>query len=181
MKVYLFLAEGFETVEALAPVDTFTRAGVEICTISISNSLTVTSSHHVETKADCLLKDIDLNDGDALILPGGFPGYKNLVESESVGAAAKKYYETCRLLGAICGAPTILQYYGIARGSRITCHHSVKEQMTDFIYTGKDVERDGNLITAIGAGHAFDFSLALLEVLEGKEKVAKVKLGLELK
>jgi len=181
MKVYLFLAQGFETVEALAPVDTFTRAGVEIDTVSITDDLAVTSSHQVETKADCLLKEIDINNGDALILPGGFPGYKNLAEAQEVGEAARKYYDSGRLLAAICGAPTILQCYGIARGSRITCHHTVKEQMTDFIYTGQDVEQDRNLITAIGAGHAFDFSLALLYALQGEEKVRKVKLGLELR
>jgi len=181
MKVYLFLAPGFETVEALAPVDTFKRAGVDIYTVSITNSLSVTSSHQVETKANCLLKQIDINDGDALILPGGFPGYKNLAQTEAVGEAARKYYESGRLLAAICGAPTILQHYGIARGSRITCHHTVKDQMTDFVYTGQDVEQDHNLITAIGAGHSFDFSLALLYALQGEEKVTHVKSGLELR
>lgn len=180
MKIYLFLAEGFETVEALAPVDVFRRAHLDIQTVSITDSTTVKSSHGVTVQADCCLTGIDLKDGDALILPGGFPGYKNLVESKAVGAAVRNYYKSGRIVGAICGAPTVLQSNGIAKGSRITCHHSVREQMTDFVYTGKDVEQDHNLITSIGAGHAFDFALALLYALQGGEKVDKVKAGLEL-
>lgn len=181
MKVYLFLADGFETVEALAPVDTFRRAGIDICTVSITKSLTVVSSHGVETKADCCVDGLDMDDGDALILPGGYPGYKHLADNETVGETAKRYYDTGRLLGAICAGPTVLQRYGIAKGSRITCHHTCKNEMTDYVYTGKDVEQDHNLITAIGAGHAFDFSLAILYALQGFDKVAHVKSGLELK
>jgi 4-methyl-5(b-hydroxyethyl)-thiazole monophosphate biosynthesis len=180
MKIYLFLADGFETVEALAPVDVFKRAHLDIQTVSITDSKTVTSSHGVAVQADCCLKENDLSDGDALILPGGFPGYKNLCDSKVVGETVRKYYISGKVVGAICGAPTVLQCYGIAKGSRITCHHTVKEQMTDFTYTGKDVEQDRNLITSIGAGHAFDFALALLYSLQGGEKVDKVKAGLEL-
>ena len=108
MKVYMFLADGFETVEALAPIDVFRRAGVEIHTVSISGNIEVTSSHDVVVEADCLLEEIDITDGDALILPGGYPGYVNLAENEVVGQTLRTYYDSGRFVAAICGAPTVL-------------------------------------------------------------------------
>ncbi len=181
MKIYLLLAEGFETIEALAPVDIFRRADMDIECVSITDSLMVTSSQGIEVKADNILKDVDIDNGDALILPGGYPGYENLADSAEVGEAVRKYFESGRLVGAICGAPTILQRYGIAKGYRVTSHHSTKDVMKDYVYTGKDVEQDRNVVTAIGAGHSVEFGLALLYSLQGEGKVAAVKSGMEIK
>lgn len=181
MIAYILLADGFECMEVIAPIDVFRRAKVKITTVSLSETLIVTASNGVEIKADATLGDVDVLSGDALILPGGYPGYVNLSNNDAVGRAARLYYETHRLLGAICGAPVVLQRYGIGKGSRITCHRTVKDQMTDFQYTGADVERDGQLVTAIGAGHALDFALTLLNILCGPEFVEKVKPGLEIK
>lgn len=180
MKIYILLAEGFETIEALAPIDVFRRAGMNIESISITDNLMVTSSQGIEVKADRILKDVDIDDGDALILPGGYPGYKNLADTLEVGEAVRKYMETGRIVGAICGAPTILKQYGIAQGYRLTSHHSTKDEMTGYVYTGRGVEQDRNLITAIGAGHSVEFGLALLYALQGGDKVAAVKSGMEI-
>ena len=180
MKIYILLAEGFETIEAMAPIDIFRRAGVNIESVSITDSPIVLSSQGVETKADRILKETDMDEGDALILPGGYPGYKNLAESEEVGEIVKDYFKSGRVIGAICGAPTVLARYGVAKGYRVTSFHTTKEEMKDYIYTGKPVEQDRNIITAIGAGHAIDFGLALLYALQGGEKVAAVKAGMEL-
>lgn len=181
MKVYILLAEGFETIEALTPVDVFHRAGVDVETVSIGRSLEVTSSHGVSVHADSLLADRDLTDGDALVLPGGNPGYKNLAANETVGSIAKRYFESGRLLGAICGAPTVLERYKIGVGLKVTCHHSVKDGIPSFRYTGRDVEHEQNLVTAIGAGHSIDFALELLKALQGMDAVERVKHGMELK
>lgn len=181
MKVYILLAEGFETIEALTPVDVFHRAGVDVETVSIGKSLEVMSSHGVRVHADSLLADRDLSDGDALILPGGNPGYKNLAASGTVGTVAKRHFESGRLLGAICGAPTVLERYQIGTGLKVTCHHSVKDAIPSYHYTGRDVEHDHNLVTAIGAGHSIDFALELLKTLQGTEAVERVKHGMELK
>ncbi len=180
MQVFLFLADGFESIEAMAPVDVFRRAGVEITTVSLTSSLSVVSSNGVEMKADATLGSVDILGGDALILPGGYPGYENLRKNDAVGRAVNLYYETGRLVGAICAAPIVLQHYGIGKGRKITCHRCIKNDMKDFVYTGKPVEIDGNLVTSIGAGYALDFGLTLLEVLCGEEAVAKVKPGMEL-
>lgn len=179
-KVYLFLAEGFEVLEAMAPVDILRRAGVEIKTISLTNSLEVTSSNGIAIKADATMADEDVLGGDALILPGGYPGYENLKNNEFVGRAAHLYYETGRLVCAICGAPIVLQHYGIGCGKKVTGHTCISQQMTSFEYTARPVEHDGCLLTAIGAGHAVDFGFAILEALCGPEAVAKVKPGMEL-
>jgi 4-methyl-5(b-hydroxyethyl)-thiazole monophosphate biosynthesis len=181
MKVFLLLADGFETIEALTPVDVFHRIGNDITTVSITESLAVRSSHGVEVKACTTLAEADFSDGAALILPGGFPGYRNLCESEAVGKLAKKFFDEGRLICAICGAPTVLKHYGIGTGLHVTCHHSVKDEMEGYRYTGADVEHDKNLITAIGAGHSIDFSLEIVRTLFGDEAVAKVKHGMELK
>ena len=180
MKVYMFLADGFETVEAMAPIDVIRRADVEIHTVSISGNIEVTSSHDVVVEADCLLEEIDIMDGDALILPGGYPGYVNLAECEAVGKALKAYYDSGRFVGAICGAPTVLQRYGVAKGSRVAVHHSCTGEMKDYILSSHNVEQDRHLITASGAGHAVEFGLALLYALQGERKVAHVRDGMEL-
>ena len=181
MKVYLLLADGFELIEALTPVDVFRRAGITIITVALGNHRTVMSSNLVEVQADTTWARANISHGDALILPGGYPGYDNLAKDNAVGELAKIYYESGRIVGAICGAPIILQIYGIGKGKHVTSHRCVKDQMVDFIHTGHDVEVDGNLITAIGAGHALDFSLALLSALCGQEAVDKIKPGRELK
>ena len=181
MKVYVLLAEGFETVEALGPVDVFRRAGIDVSIVSISRSLFVTSSHGVEVKADTVLEDTDLSRGQALLMPGGFPGYCNLAKCEAAGKLAKDYFESERLLCAICGAPTVLKRYDIGAGLNITCHHTIKDEMIGYHYTGRDVEHDKNLITADGAGHSIDFALEIVRSLCGNAAVEKVKRGMELK
>ena len=120
------------------------------------------------------------SDGDALILPGGYPGYVNLAENEVVGQTLRTYYDSGRFVAAICGAPTVLQRYGVAKGSRVAVHHSCAGEMKDYVISSHNVEQDRHLITASGAGHAVEFALALLYALQGERKVAHVKEGMEL-
>lgn len=181
MKVYVFLAEGFETIEALAPIDVFKRAQIDVKSVSITNAIEVTSSQGVRVKADVLLKDTDLSDGDMIVIPGGNPGYVNLAESKAVGNVVKDYDKAGKYIAAICGGPTVLLANKVGKGKVITCHRSVKEEMSDYKYTGKDIEKDGKLITAIGAGHSVDFALALLQLMVDKATIDRVKAGLEVK
>jgi protein deglycase len=181
MKVYVFLAEGFETIEALTPIDVFKRAKMDVKSVSITNSKEVTSSHGVRVMADILLKESDLNDGDIIIIPGGNPGYENLAQSKAVGDVVKSYDKAGKYIAAICGGPTVLLANGIGKGKTITCHRSVVQEMTGYKYTGNNIEKDGKLITAIGAGHSVDFSLALLELVADKATIERVKGGLEIK
>ena len=180
-KVYLLLADGFELIEAMTPVDVLRRAGVEVVTVSVAGRRMVESSNGVHLEADALPSEVDWEGGEALVLPGGYPGYENLRKNEHVGRLGKQYLAEGKIVGAICGAPIVLQEYGIGCGRRVTGHSCIREQMTDFDYTGQPVERDSNLITSIGAGHALAFSFALLEAICGSEAVEKVKPGMEIR
>ncbi len=179
-KVYVLLAEGFELIEAMTPVDVLRRGGAEVITVSISNSKEVLSSQKVIVKSDTTLFERDLTDGDMLVLPGGYPGYVNLGDSKEVGAILKYYYENGKFIGAICGAPTVLAKNGILKNSTLTCHTSVIEEMVGYNCTSKNTEVDGNLVTGMGAGLSLDFAFALAEKLLDSETILKVKKGMEL-
>lgn len=180
MKAYVLLAEGFETIEALTPIDILRRCGIEVTTISISNDLKVTSSHGVAVDADMVIGDVE-SMADMVILPGGFPGYVNLAQSEPVLEMVRTYASADKYVAAICGAPTVLLAAGVGKGKKITCHSSVLDEMKgDYNCTGADVECDGRLITGKGAGLSLPFSLALAELLAPADVVEKVKAGLQL-
>lgn len=179
-KAYILLAEGFEVIEALATIDVMQRGGIECVRVAIGNELNVKSSHNiVECCADQLLADADLSDGAVLILPGGNPGYINLGASEQVREWVRRYYEGGRVVAAICGAPTVLALSGVARGSRITCHSSVREQMVDYDVVGGSVVEAGNLITGAGAGVSVEFALAVVARLTDEQTLARIKRGME--
>lgn len=180
MKAYILLAEGFETIEALTPLDLLRRCGVDVKLVSISDSLRVVSSHGLSVEADILLTD-GADDGDMVILPGGYPGYENLRKSEAVLDKVRVYSASGKYVAAICGAPTVLLSAGIAKGRKITCHSSVLDEMRgDYNCTCADVEVDGKLITGKGAGLSLPFALALAETLAPADVVEKVKAGLQL-
>ena len=180
-RAYILLAEGFECVEALAPIDVLFRAGVELVRVAVGGSLDVKSSHGLVTlRCDVLLRDADLGDGCALILPGGNPGYINLRNNEFVCRAVYDYYHSGRLVAAICGAPTVLAAAGVAEGVRVTCHSSVIAEMGDYRYVGDSVVEEGNLITAAGAGISIDFDLAVAARLVDTETLSRTRQGMEL-
>lgn len=180
-KAYILLADGFETIEALSVIDVMNRGGIECVRAAVGNSLEVTSSHGLVTcTADILLDDGDLDDGAAIVLPGGFPGYVNLGNSEKVGYWVRRYCQSGRTVAAICGAPTVLARHGIAHGRAITCHRSVRQQMTGYELRGGSVVVDGNLVTGAGAGVSVEFALAVAERLTDPENLARIKAGMEI-
>ncbi|MBQ5540525.1 MAG: DJ-1/PfpI family protein [Bacteroidales bacterium] len=181
-KVYIFLAEGFETIEALGAYDVFCRGGLDVKTVSINNKKQVSASNKIKVEADKLILEIkDFSDADLLYLPGGYPGYENLAKDATVGSIIKKHYEEGKLLAAICGAPTVLLKNRIGFGKKVTSHSCCKDEMSaNYVYTGKPVEEDGNILTSIGAGHSVDFAIRLVEILEGEKAVEKIKSGMEL-
>lgn len=179
-RVYILIAEGFECVEALAPIDVMFRAGIDLCRVAVGGSLDVHSSHNLVTlHCDVLIEDVDMSDGVALILPGGNPGYINLRNSTLVCQVVREFYNSGRLLAAICGAPTVFAAAGIARGHNITCHSTVIDQMGDYRYTGDRVVEDGDIITAAGAGISVDFALAVVARLVDADTLSRVRRGME--
>lgn len=144
-KVYVLLADGFELIEALTPVDVLRRGGADVVTVSITSEKDVMSAQKVLVKADTTLKETDLKDGDMIVLPGGYPGYVNLGNSKEAVELIKYYVINDKFVGAICGAPSILGNNGIASGKKITCHTSVKELMKNYQYEEKILSKMKNL------------------------------------
>src|SRR5574344_1951678 len=105
---FVLLADGFETIEALTPVDILRRCGVATETVSISDSYRVNSSHGINVEADRVLGNGSLEGGDIIIIPGGYPGYVNIGNSEAAGVVIKEYWRTGKYVAAICGAPMSL-------------------------------------------------------------------------
>jgi len=181
-KAYILLADGFELIEALAPYDVFCRGGIDVKTVSTTGNKTVSASNKVKVEADQLFENTDFSDADLLYLPGGYPGYENLGNDPKVGELVKKHYADGKILAAICGAPTVFLKNQIAFGKTVTSHSCCAKEMSEkYNYTGKFIEQDGNLYTAIGAGHSQDFAIKLAQVLAGDQAVAKIKNGMELK
>ena len=178
-KAYILLADGFETIEALTPLDVLVRSGVEVKSVAIGSERDVRSAQGVTVKADAL-SESDLSDGSALILPGGYPGYENLAKSAEVLKAVEEYYTSGRTVAAICGAPTVLAAAGVAHGKEVTAHTSVTGELTDYVVSSDDVVCDSNLITGKGAGLSLPFALAIAAALTSPETVAEVEQKMEL-
>ena len=179
-KVYLLLADGFEALEAVAPIDVMMRGGVSLCKVSVGESLRVSSSHGLITlQADRLLGDSLLEDGDALVLPGGYPGYVNLSGSKAVGRLVSSYYDAGKIVAAICGAPSVLAVNRVGVGRKVTSHSCVHDQMQAYDLSRKRVVVDGNLITGAGAGVAVEFALTVAGALVDRATLENIKHGME--
>lgn len=179
-KIFVCLANGFELIEAMTPVDVLRRCGAEVFTVSIGEDLWVESSNHVLVKADLYAEEVDWDSGDVLVLPGGYPGYVHLRESNFLVSKVKEFLEQKKWVAAICGAPTLFAKHDLALGFLLTAHSSTKEEFTKQEYTGEHVVQDRNLITAIGAGHSLDFAFQIAKNLFLEEKIKDVMQGMEL-
>ena len=166
-----FLADGFEEIEALTPVDVLRRAGVEIRTVAVGKTGTkcVTGSHGIVVEADLAMTDVIGEKPEMIILPGGMPGAKNLDEDEQVDRFVREAYADGRVIAAICAAPMIPGKRGMLTGKRAVCYPGFEDELKDAVLTGGRVETDGNMITACGMGAALEFALALCERMKGEE------------
>lgn len=174
-KVYLFLADGFETVEALAPVDVMRRAGIEVVTVSIMKRAEITSAQGVTVVADALYEDVSFDDASALVLPGGGVGTDNLSAHEPLRAALVDANAKGMLLAAICAAPMVFGRIGILEGRKATCYPGCEGDLFGAEYTAAPVQEDGNIITGCGPGVSFDFGFAVVERLCGAGVVATLR------
>lgn len=173
--VYLFLAEGFEEIEALCVLDLLRRAKVETKTVGVTGKI-VNGSHNIPVVCDILESELDINDAfDMIILPGGLPGSDNLHASKVVDAFIKKASEDNKFICAICAAPYILGVRGILRGKNATCYPGFENKLEGAICQATGVVRDGKIITGRAMGSATDFALEIIEALLGKEAREKVR------
>lgn len=179
--VYCFLADGFEEVEAIAPVDMLRRAGVEVKTVGVTGD-TVTSSHGIGVVADIALCDVVLGENvEAVILPGGLPGATNLEESAEVQKAIDFANENGKYICAICAAPQILGHKGLLEGKEAIAYPGFEDELKGAKISGDYVVLDENIITAKGAGVATEFGLKIVEVLKGADVADKIGKAIQMK
>lgn len=172
--VYLFLAEGFEIIEALAPVDMLRRAKIDVKTVGISEKC-IKSSCGVEVACDIEISELDLSDAVAVILPGGMPGTINLEECSSVQGAIDYAVDNELLIAAICAAPSILGHKGILNGREAIVFPGYEDDLLGAKLSNDYVVQDGNIITAKGAGVATEFGLKIVEYLTDRDTADMIK------
>lgn len=182
--VLVILADGFEEIEAVTPIDVLRRAG---CIVTIAaldnkdslsdslNNLSVRGAHNVYFKCDELLSKVVSKDYDAIVLPGGMPGAKNLSNSSEVGKIIRKTYDNGRLVCAICASPAyVLGPTGILNNKKCTCYPGCEEVAPNVHFGHYRAVKDGNIITAAGPGTALEFSLLMVQTLFGKDVATKL-------
>ena len=161
-KIAVMLADGFEEVEGLTTVDLCRRAGIEVTMVSINGTTDVMGSHKIGIKADKVFEDVDFNDIDMIILPGGMPGTLNLGNHAGLAEKLLEFSKT-KKVGAICAAPSVLAKLGILNGKTACCYPGFESDVANF--TTNKVEVCDNVITSRGVGTAIEFALAIITML----------------
>jgi 4-methyl-5(b-hydroxyethyl)-thiazole monophosphate biosynthesis len=174
-RVFIHLANGFEEVEAITPVDVLRRAGCEVTLVSVTGKREVTSARGLAVQSDRLFEDMDYSQADVILFPGGQPGSDNLTKHEGLKKLIPEFHRQGKMIAAICAAPMVLANAEILEGKRVTCFPGTESRLKGAICTGNAVEIDGNIITGKAAGAAMTFSLALTELLVGKSKADELK------
>lgn len=177
-KVYEFLADGFEEVEAMLPIDILRRAGVEALTVSVKDTKEVISAHNVTIKADMLFSDSDFSDATMLLLPGGLPGATNLRDHKGLCSLLLRHAGKGGRIGAICAAPLVLGSIGLLKGRRATCYPGFEKYMDGAEYTAELFTIDGNIITGEGPAATFPYAYAIAEMLTKHDTVESLKEGM---
>ena len=172
--VYIFLADGFEEIEALAPLDILRRAGVEAITVGITGEY-VTGAHDITVKSDILPENVQIENAEAVILPGGLPGTTNLEKSDFVQKSVRYANDNQKLICAICAAPSIFGNMGILEGKSATCYPGFEKSFAGGTYIKQSVVKCDNIITSDGMGSAYKFGFEITKALCGEEMSEKIK------
>ena len=171
-KIAVFFSNGTEEIEALSPVDVLRRAGAQCDIVSMSGEFPV-GSHGITVKADKIIQDFNFSEYDAFIIPGGMPGATNIANDKKVIDCLRWAFDSGKIVAGICAAPAVVfGAKGLVKDKKVTCYPADQfiEMLKDLIYTGQDVEIDGNLITANGPKSALKFSLAICKSLDIEPK-----------
>lgn len=172
---YVFLADGFEELEAFAPVDILRRGGCDVVTVGVTGK-TVNGSHGIKVECDKEISEITLSDSiDAIVLPGGMPGTLNLEKNQFVQKAIDYCFSENKIIGAICAAPSILGHKGLLTGKSATCFNGFEKDLVGAKVISNPTVKDGNIITAFGAGAAFQFGFLLLSAIKDTCTSEKIK------
>ena len=167
--IAIFLAEGFEEIEALTVVDICRRAGLTIDMVSVMGALQVTGSHGIEVKADKLLDDVKFDEMDMLVLPGGMPGTTNLEKTEKLMEQVRAFDAAKRYISAICAAPGVFGRAGLLQGKKACVFPGLEGELKGADVQMTETTVDGHILTSRGMGTAIPFGLAIVERFCGKE------------
>ena len=176
--IFVFFAEGFEEIEALTPVDVLRRAGLSVQTVSVMDEQVVAGAHGVPVLADKMFAEINPEDAEMILLPGGLPGATNLDAHEGLSRMILDFAAAEKPLAAICAAPLVLGNRGLLQGKKATCYPGFETYLQGAEYTAALVEKDGNIITGKGPGAAMEFAFAIVEKYCGIDKVNELKQGM---
>lgn len=178
-RVAVMLGDGFEPVEAIAPVDALRRGGVDVTMVSVMGDRLVMAAQGVPVMADEQVDAVELGDFDMIVVPGGSGGVQNLAKCQLLLDALKTFSEQGRFIGAICAGPTILADLHLLDGRTATCYPGCQTNFPEGVYQDVyDVVRDTSLITASGPGQALDFGIELLRALMGDKAADEVAKGM---
>lgn len=174
-KIYVFLADGFEEIEGLTVVDLLRRAGEEVVTVSVMERKEIVGSHQICLLADALFEELDFADAGILVLPGGMPGTRHLGEYEPLTRLLADWNAKGGKIAAICAAPSVLGDLGLLKGRVAVCYPGFEKRLAGAQIGSRSVAVDGNITTSRGLGTAIDFSLALVEQLQGEGKAEEIR------
>ena len=180
--MYVFLADGFEEIEALAPVDVMRRAGLAVTMVSVTGDLVVKGAHGIPVVADAAFDDVDYADAALLFLPGGLPGATNLEAHEGLSRLlVDKAAQGDVIISAICAAPLVLGGLGLLEGKQATCYPGFENRMTGAAYTAAQVTVDGNVFTACGPAAAWELGFTFVERFCGADMADGLRSGMQFK
>ena len=174
IKTALFCANGFEECEGLVVVDLLKRAGIDIKIVSLQNDLSVLSSHQIKIQCDLMFDEVNFDELDMIILPGGMPGTLRLKEHVKLCEKIKEFHQNRKPLAAICAAPSVLGGLGLLKGRTVTCYPGFENECLEAICSGEKVEKDDHIITARGLGCAIEFAAKIIETLLNEETAKSV-------
>ena len=172
--VAVFLADGFEEIEALTVVDLCRRAGLETPMVSVKEGKTVNGSHGIFVVADKMLADVDFEAVDMIVLPGGMPGTLNLEACAHLMEQVKDFYAKGKYISAICAAPTVFAHLGLLEGRNACCYPAMEGDMAGAKVSQNPVEISEHVTTSRGMGTAMDLGLTIVERFKGKETADKL-------
>ncbi len=172
MAVAVFFAEGYEEIEALTVVDLTRRAGIETWMVSVTEEKKVTGSHGIEVSMDKILEEVDFNEVEMIVLPGGMPGTLNLEACEPLMEKVKEFDKAGKYISAICAAPTVFGHLGLLEGKKACCYPGMEEGLA-----GADVSYEAtavadHILTSRGMGTAIDFGLQIIARFQGEKAAA---------
>ncbi len=169
--IAMFLADGFEEIEGLTTVDMCRRAGINVTTVSIMDSIDIMGSHNIPVRADMLFDDVKYEQYDMFVLPGGGTGTENLEKCEKMKNVLKKADAAGKYIAAICAAPRILGDLGMLNGKRVCCYPGNEDHMklATIVSRKEKAVTDGKYITARGMGASAEFAYEIITALKGRE------------